>query len=221
MMNIKNLIERLPKKQYDIVLKIWLNTYRKYTNAKDKIKLAQFKKPTYKKLKLDNISYKILIDPTNGHVDNYIYLNNFYEKNILLLIKKILRKKDVFVDVGANIGQHSIFAAKVVGLKGEVHSFEPIKKLQEQIKKSINANKLKNMTLHPYACGNTTKEQTINILPHNIGGSSLKKNKSEQKEKIKIIPLDTKITNANLVKIDVEGYEYNVLLGMKALSQKE
>lgn len=205
-MNIRNIIERLPKKQYDFVLKIWLNTYRKYFDFKNKIKLIQFKKPKYKKVKLNEINYKILIDPSNGYVDNYIYLHDFYEKNILLLINKELRKKDIFVDIGANIGQHSILAAKVVGAKGEVHSFEPITKLQEQIQRSINANKLKNVTLHPYACGNTTKEKIIYIDENNIGGSSFKKNKNTMKEKIKIIPLDTKITNANLVKIDVEGY---------------
>ena len=48
-----------------------------------------------------------------------------YEPHITRCLKAILGQGDVFVDVGANIGYHSFFAAGVVGKNGKVFSFEP------------------------------------------------------------------------------------------------
>jgi len=48
-----------------------------------------------------------------------------YEPHVTRCLKAILGQGDVFVDVGANIGYHSFFAAGVVGKNGKVFSFEP------------------------------------------------------------------------------------------------
>ncbi len=48
-----------------------------------------------------------------------------YEPHVTRCLKAILGQGDVFVDVGANIGYHSFFAAGVVGTNGRVFSFEP------------------------------------------------------------------------------------------------
>lgn len=67
---------------------------------------------------------------TNFHVDLRDRIQRqmwcgSYEPHVTRCLNAILRPGDVFVDVGANIGYHSFFAAGVVGEKGKVFSFEP------------------------------------------------------------------------------------------------
>ena len=216
-MTIKKKIIKLIKKNKQIY-KIGLN----YKNSRYLKKIKKFKKSTIKNCNVLGMKYKLLLDPENGYIDNLIYVFGNYELETLSFFKKKIKKGNVFVDVGANIGQHSIFVSKVVGDRGLVISFEPITKLYLQFLKSIEINNLKNIKSHNFACGDINEDSQISICKNNAGASSiLIKNKNQEIQKIKIRKLDDFIkSKVDFIKIDVEGYEPQVIFGAKNIIKK-
>jgi len=213
-----------PKFFWKITQKVWVGIFMKINKRIEKNKLKKFKKPIYKLIKYKNISFFILIKKKNFGIDTSIYMNNIYEEDIMDLFYKYIKKEDVVFDIGANIGYHSLFISKIVGDKGKVYSFEPIKNLTEQLEKSINKNNITNININNIAVGNSNYETDIYLNEENIGGSSLVNKSFKNKEKIIVKKLDgiyfNKIKKLNFVKIDVEGFEYEVLLGMEKLINK-
>jgi hypothetical protein len=78
-----------------------------------------------------------------------IIKKDFYEKELLVKSLKYLKDKKTFLDIGANIGNHSLFFSKVLGMNG--YAFEPQKDvfdiLEENIKLNLERVKLFNLGL--------------------------------------------------------------------------
>lgn len=170
-------------------------------------------------------TFTIVLEPENGFVDTEIHTSGVYEPDILSLIAERLPVGGTFVDIGANIGQHSLFAAMVVRDAGSVISFEPIPRLVQQFTESIALNGLeKVMTLLPFACSDHTGEMALKIKPGNIGGSGLHHaDESYDSVKIKTIVADGYLMNLpriDLIKIDTEGHEIETLRGLEKVIHK-
>lgn len=131
-------------------------------------------------------------------------------------------KKGIFIDVGTHIGRYSIILAK----KGwEVFSFEPLKSNFNQLKLNISLNKIgENLHLYNIGLGNKKGKQTIFYERHKGGEASLIFHKEHSAEKIIIDKLDNilkfKKTGKVILKIDVEGFEYQVLKGASNFIKK-
>ncbi len=172
---------------------------------------------------LDDTRFKIFLDPKNGGVDYEIYANKNFEPGILNIFKKELKSTDIFLDVGANIGQHSLYASRFCE---RVISFEPIKRLYDQFNKSVVENNILNIQAFNYALGNKKEELPIYSSDVNMGASSIMVSENRKVEQvIKVLRLDDEYEKMNIskidfVKIDVEGYELNVLLGMRDIIQE-
>lgn len=134
-----------------------------------------------------------------------------YEFTMLLDIAGRINKDEVFLDVGANIGNHSIFIA-CYGI--EVLAFEPNNELLPILKKSIHLNHLKNkITVYPLALGaKKTKADFKEVNLQNRGAQSLTLDVGE----ISVVPYDSLGIDkkVSVIKIDTEGMEYDVLRGM-------
>ena len=195
------------------ILFIYINTYKKF-------KLRNFKNEIQGSFSLDNLNFKIFLNRKNGSVDERIYLKNHYEPEILRIIKNNSSKKDTFLDIGANIGQHSLFASHFFK---RVVSFEPIPKLFTQFNKSIKLNNISNIKVYNLGCSDRKETKIIYEKFSNIGGSSLiEKKKYDKKEKINLIKLDDFLRNQKIhfIKIDIEGYEYFAFKGMRKILEK-
>ncbi len=164
--------------------------------------------------------------------DNYIewtiLSTGTYEDEINKLIKISLKPGDVALDIGGNIGLQSIRMSKSVGEKGTVFAFEPLTHLQEKFSKNIKLNKAGNIKLFPYALSNVESEADFHINKGNWNQGSF--NISNRQEGTEIqhviikvadeIPSIKALNSLDLVKIDVEGFEYQVLLGLKQTISK-
>ena len=161
--------------------------------------------------------FHIKLDPINRAVDEYVFIHRNWEPDIAAVIQAKLKPGNVFVDVGANIGYFSMLSASIVGKRGKVISFEPIKRLAEQIRFSADYNHFKNIDIENLAMGSIPAVMTLEIMPGNVGGSSLVKQiNSGQSEVVNVSTLDEELKNydrIDLIKIDVEGYEFQVLKG--------
>jgi len=163
--------------------------------------------------------FKLKIDPVyDDGVEESIYYTGTYEKGTLSVIKKILNKGDVFIDVGANIGLMSIFASSLVSDTGKIIAFEPNPTTMRILKSNIELNGLSNIETSDYAIGNTQQASKIYERKDlNRGCASLIETEKEAEVyDIQIIPLSIFFKSQqriDLIKIDIEGYELEALEG--------
>jgi FkbM family methyltransferase len=123
------------------------------------------------------------------------------------------------VEVGANIGSHTVSLAKKVGPTGRVIAVEPQRIIHQYLSANISLNMLDNVECHWAACGSETGEMIVprlNYFAHerqNFGGLSLAT--QGDGERVPVVRLDDimKGRRAHLIKIDVEGMEADVLHG--------
>lgn len=188
------------------------------------------KKSHWKTIHYKGFTYEIFLDKEFGIISNIIEKDGIYEPEILDFISERINQEGVFLDIGANIGQHSIVISRFCK---KVFSFEPISILQNKILQNIAKNNIQNIELNKFGLGNESTESEMIILKNNIGKSkpkhrnenefeNLKNNWAKEKgniletEKIELKRLDDlNFEQINFIKIDVEGYELFVLEGGK------
>ncbi len=115
----------------------------------------------------------MVLDPKNGYLDREIFIKRFYELEILEVFKKYIKKGDFVIDIGANIGHHSIFISYLVGENGKVDSFESVRKICNQILESIKINNIQNIQAMNFALGELDKKSYIHLDYDHMGGSSI------------------------------------------------
>ena len=156
-------------------------------------------------------------------IQQQIYFIDYSDVNGISFLKKQLVNGSVFIDIGANIGAYSLIASKLVGNKGKVYSFEPVKSIHNQLTQNIKQNSITNIVVEKMAIfdKNTTLELYISDN-QNMGMSSIlhHSNESGEKQTVQATTLDNYIDNKDLIKIDfikidIEGAEINALKGMK------
>lgn len=139
-----------------------------------------------------------------------------HDQNMLPLLKEFIKNGDVVLDIGAFIGDHTIYYSKLVGDNGSVIAFEPNRDSFFCLEHNLKA--YKNVELINSAIG---KEygfvRTVDVLgnigmnfliPDNLGG-------------IVIYSLNQmEIDRIDFIKIDVEGFELDVLIGGKETINK-
>lgn len=176
---------------------------------------------TLYKIRYNNTLTKIYLNKKFGYVDNYIYSEGIYEKDVVDNIRKALSKEAVMLDIGSNIGQHSLLLSPYCK---HIFAFEPIPEIYSEFKNSIKANHYQNITLQNVAIGNKKATKDFYFNPANTGASSfLKNNSSAQKIQVKIDLLKNLLPENqqfDVVKIDVEGYEAVVILNNKEIFLK-
>tara|TARA_B110000438_G_scaffold254428_1_gene260655 strand:- start:102 stop:1025 length:924 start_codon:yes stop_codon:yes gene_type:complete len=157
------------------------------------------------------------------------YFENFEKEKILyaeynFVAKEFFEKEiECILDVGANIGYQSSFYNKFFGNKIQIHCFEPHSIAYYYLEKNLSS--FNNIKLHNFALGNENIEDYMSIpkgrTPRllNLGEMSIGQYSDKFKDKILIkkfdlLPISLQQFKAIYVKIDVEGYEKNVLKGM-------
>ena len=137
------------------------------------------------------------------------------------LLSQFVSPGDTVVDVGANIGTHTVPFANRVGTTGTVHAFEPQRRLFQMLCGNIALNGLENVFCHAQAVSDTHGAATIPQLPpadtpFNFGGVPLGL-AGTPTEPATTVALDgLKLAKCRLIKIDAEGMETQVLRGARA-----
>jgi len=148
------------------------------------------------------------------------------EKDVHDIIINLLRNGDVFVDVGANIGYYTILASKIVGDRGKIISIEPISNTFKILKYNVfKLNALKNVKLNENAAWHEKTTIKFSLPTGYYGIASAVRNYKGEEVKVDTVTLDEILQPFDIIrlmKIDVEGSEYEVLLGASdALSRTE
>lgn len=161
----------------------------------------------------------------SDHIGGQIFWHGHYSSGQLLLASKLLKSTDVVFDIGANMGEFSVFAAHRVK-DGFLHSFEPVQKLYNQTKRNIEANKFINANVYKMGFSNKNAELPIyhsidrgSDGAVNSGLNSIYKEEGMLlAENIVVVKMDDwclehKINKIDLIKIDIEGAELFALQG--------
>jgi len=163
----------------------------------------------------------------NTSADNYIewsiLSSGSYESEIGKLISISLKQGYIAMDIGANIGIQTLRMSQCVGANGKVYAFEPLNHLQEKFRRNVQLNNAGNVTLFPFALSDSAAEANFKIDKDswNQGTFSIGNKNSGNKDQHVIVKVADEIEDIenlprlDLIKIDVEGFEYNVLLGLK------
>ena len=122
------------------------------------------------------------------------------------------------VDIGSFIGTHTLAFSNMVGDKGKVISYEANPACYNLLDKNINLNECKNVQSFNVGLSDTKKMIRINIpkkIKGNFGSLSLKNREAKKNgTQIALNTLDSfNLKDCRLLKIDVEGMEWNVLKG--------
>lgn len=150
----------------------------------------------------------------------YLGLHDFPEMAFLL---HFLRSQDLFLDIGANVGTYTVLASGHVGCK--TFAFEPISSTFQALQKNLEVNRLNSRT-KAFECavgarvGKLKVTSSFDTVNRVVGYWDL----SEAAEEVDVITVDEALTNEGvpaLVKIDVEGFEAEVIEGMKKTMAKK
>jgi FkbM family methyltransferase len=170
--------------------------------------------------------YKIKIkDQQYSMVSDDLYLNAMgpvWEPHLVALFCSLIKKDNVVFDVGANVGCVSILFS---GLAEKVYSFEPSPTTFKYLSKNIENAGLRNVTAYNFGLGSKEGESTITYSPESRSGafvSNRLKNigHNHVTEVIKIKTIDDmireqKISKIDVIKMDVEGFEKEVITGAR------
>lgn len=168
--------------------------------------------------------YLMTLDLSNWSERQTYFLGRFYDLPTQLFIKAAVQPGDSFIDVGANIGMITLLAARYVGPTGSVHAFEPNSMVFERLQVAIADNQLQQVTLHPCGLSNLQAELILSVVTEHTGMGTFAKIPEQEQFLISNqyqVPvycgddvLPNNLPGATFVKIDVEGFELNVLQGL-------
>ncbi len=178
-------------------------------------------RPRYKSPIKDGDKYKILgrwmyIDDKDSL---QLAKNGIYNYEQTQLIKKLVKKKHIVLDIGAHIGYFTLIMAKQAK---QVHAFEPEASNFQILKKNVEVNKQSNVKLHNVAVAETEGKTILHLCEMNGGMHRIYPSHwcKGGTSNVQTVRIDDIIQEADFIKMDIEGAELGALKGMTQLLKK-
>jgi FkbM family methyltransferase len=151
------------------------------------------------------------------------FSGRYYQPDISRLLETLLRPGDQYVDVGANIGLTALLARSRIGATGKGVAFEPNPRAFARLKENFAMNGVTNFELVPSAVADCESVQLL-FVPRDemLLGTFVPEKAEGTRVEVRTEPADRYVeafdpARPTLIKIDVEGYEVQVLRGLQSL----
>jgi FkbM family methyltransferase len=144
-----------------------------------------------------------------------------WEPGVLTAVLSTVKPGMTVIDIGAHIGYYTLVFAKCVGSAGSVVSFEPLPDNFDLLQANVEVNRLKRVQTFRHAVFSRTGELTITVPDdfQNSGDASVMYSQGKKQFRVTAVTLDSFCSASGVqpdfLKLDVEGAEYEVLLGGK------
>jgi len=141
-----------------------------------------------------------------------------YELQKRLAFERLIQPRSIVYDIGANVGYFSLLAALLAGPEGRVYAFEPLPRNINYLHKHIKINNIYNIQVVEAAVSHQSGDAHFDL-----GASTAMGHLSESGEiNVRMVCLDEMLETGELqppdyVKVDIEGAEYDALLGAQNL----
>lgn len=167
-----------------------------------------------------DIAADFLVQNKSDYIQRYLHSGEFFEASELELVRNHF-KGGVFVDVGANIGNHALYFGKLQSCT-KVIAFEPNPHALRILKINILLNHLdQKVELHEVALGAKSEVETITFSAGNLGRALIvhgsQTSAGPDRAQIQVQKGDEilKDIQVDFIKIDVEGFELQALKGLE------
>ncbi|WP_081685645.1 FkbM family methyltransferase [Candidatus Solirubrobacter pratensis] len=174
---------------------------------------------------------KLLLAADDRSLTPELVANGIYEAPFSRYLLRRLQEGQKAVDIGANMGMHTVLMASRVGDSGHVFAFEPNPRVREFLEENLTLNWIRNrVTVHAAAVADLQGKLTLHVTERYMGNSSLRPLDASYTRdvpsdtvsdiEVEVEPLDARsseLGHVDLVKIDVEGSEHRVLKGMAGM----
>jgi len=145
------------------------------------------------------------------------------EPATLALFERLLRPGDTVLDVGAHVGLHALVAARAIGEAGSIYAFDPQPYNADRICRNAELNGLQNLTVVCAAAGERdgflrvpfqSLRDRSRLSLAQAGPNDLVTSIEVPIRRLDTFMRENDVSGAKLVKIDVEGYELEVIRGL-------
>jgi len=152
------------------------------------------------------------------YIGRALYFFGDFDPKLRWVFDRVLRPGDAVLDVGANFGAMTLFAARRVGPAGAVHAFEPQPDLADLVAASVGLNGYANVRVHAVALSDRAGRFDLQVDGDNSGAASLAWAGDGKAVSVEVVRGDEYFAGLNLppvrlLKIDVEGHEADVFRG--------
>lgn len=159
--------------------------------------------------------------PNDAYIGKSLDVYGEYSEGEIELFGQLLRPGDVAIDVGANIGALTVGMARLVAPGGAILAFEPQRVIFDILRDNLRLNSLANVTAYRRALGSAAGVLCVPPLDYrrtdNFGGVAL----GEQGDEVDVVTIDSLgLPRLRLLKVDVEGMEFEVITGARATIQR-
>jgi len=183
-------------------------------------------KITFKPLINTDKGFNAVIKGKEGYIvynKNDIYIGKAIEKYgefselEVKIFESLCHPGDIVIEVGANIGTHTLVFSRLVGPTGRVYAYEPQRIIFQTLCANLALNSITNVECMQQALSNEVGHLTIPEINYhregNFGGIEI--DKSTTGSKVEVIKIDTltDLPKLNFLKIDAEGMEHDVISG--------
>lgn len=168
-------------------------------------------------VELDTAIGTLWFDDADDHVTPWIRSQGVWEADVMKLLERTLRPGSTFVDVGANVGFHTVLAAQAVGPDGRVVSVEPAPWSLELLRANVWRHGARQVTVAPVAASDAAGTVRLELDPRHRSGARL--TDAPGAVEVETARLDELVPDGavDVMKVDVEGAEPLVLRGAPGL----
>ena len=191
------------------------------------VQLELFEKGYEQNLNISYIGFKDLKIYCSSRDSNSssVYLFGFSDNLTYFdIYKRYIRPGTVALDVGANLGIHTLVMSLCVSPDGYVHSFEALKHIFERHVENLALNSVTNVNPHNHAIGAESGAVNFdaNLADFNIGKGRVNEGGTVQVQMVVLDEFEKSLGDLtiSLIKIDIEGQELNALKGAQSLLKK-
>lgn len=163
---------------------------------------------------------RFLVNPHDQYVGRSLIAYGEWGEAEVRLFEQVLRPGDIAVEVGSNIGSHTVPISRAIGKEGVVHAFEPQRLVHQLLCANLALNDCHNVHVRQAAVSNSPGQVEFCSVPpyHELNYGSISVGQSlggdSTMEQVSMLTIDTlDLPRLDFLKVDAEGHDLKVLQG--------